>query len=97
VTNKAISCALDLVNSQSSKMVDILSRLIALDTSFPPGKGYGPWADALEKILTPMGFVCDRVLVPEELWKNAGVEGGKNQFDSPTRHYWKLLINLLSQ
>lgn len=75
MTDKAISCALDLVNSQSSKMVDILSRLIALDTSFPPGKGYGPWADALEKILTPMGFVCDRVLVPEELWKNAGVEG----------------------
>ena len=75
MTDKAISRALDLVSSQSSKMLDILSRLIALDTSFPPGKGYGPWADALEKILTPMGFVCDRVLVPEELWKNAGVEG----------------------
>jgi succinyl-diaminopimelate desuccinylase len=72
---KGTTPAFNFLKSQASEVMNIFSRLIALDTSFPPGKGYGLWADALEEILSPMGFIFERVVVPEALWKNAGVEG----------------------
>ncbi|GAB4176732.1 MAG: M20 family metallopeptidase [Thalassobaculales bacterium] len=49
-----------------------LARLIAVDTSFPPGEGYGALADVLESLLAPLGFRCRRVEVPEALWSMPG-------------------------
>jgi succinyl-diaminopimelate desuccinylase len=53
--------------------LDDLARMIAIDTSFPPGLGYDAFADLMENLLAPMGFVCRRVTVPDALWH---VEGG---------------------
>lgn len=50
-----------------------LARMIAVDTSFPPGLGYDAFADLMADLLSPMGFACRRETVPEDLWR---VEGG---------------------
>jgi succinyl-diaminopimelate desuccinylase len=47
-----------------------LARLLAVDTSFPPGDGYGAMADLVEAMLSPLGFDCRRVSVPEPLWSS---------------------------
>ncbi len=52
-----------------------LARLIACDTSFPPGAGYGAFAELMEQILWPMGFAARRVSVPEALWRAPGSAG----------------------
>jgi len=49
----------------------VLDRLIAADTSFPPGAGYAAFADLLEDVFAPLGFGFRRVEVPEELWRTA--------------------------
>lgn len=56
-------------------MLDELARLIATDTSFPPGAGYAAFADLAETLVTPLGFSCERVTVPEALWQVAGASG----------------------
>ncbi|MEM7444718.1 MAG: M20/M25/M40 family metallo-hydrolase [Pseudomonadota bacterium] len=53
-------------------MVDALSRLIAVDTSFPPGLGYGELADVAEALFAPLGFSFERIEVPETLWQAPG-------------------------
>lgn len=50
-----------------------LARMIAVDTSFPPGLGYDAFADLMEELLSAMAFSCRRETVPEALWR---VEGG---------------------
>ncbi len=49
-----------------------LARMIAVDTSFPPGDGYGAFADLMEGMLAPAGFSFQRVIVPEHLWQTPG-------------------------
>jgi len=49
-----------------------LARMIAVDTSFPPGDGYGAFADLMEGMLAPAGFSFQRVIVPEHMWQTAG-------------------------
>lgn len=44
-------------------------RLLAVDTSFPPGIGYAGFADVLEEIFAPLGYGFRRVEVPEALWR----------------------------
>ncbi len=51
-----------------SAVVD-LTRLIACDTSFPPGRGYDAFADLMEALVQPLGFSGERVRVPEALWQ----------------------------
>jgi succinyl-diaminopimelate desuccinylase len=45
-----------------------LSRLIAVDTSFPPGENYPVLADLIQSMLAPLGFTFRRVEVPEAYW-----------------------------
>lgn len=45
-----------------------LDRMIAVDTSFPPGLGYDDFAWLLEELVAPLGFASERVAVPEALW-----------------------------
>lgn len=54
-------------------MIAVLERLIAVDTSFPPGRGYGAFADLVEELFAPLGFSSRRVVIPRDLWF---VEGG---------------------
>jgi hypothetical protein len=60
--------ALGFVGSDESAIEHDLARLLAVDTSFPPGDGYGALADLAEQLVTPLGFSCRRVSVPERLW-----------------------------
>lgn len=54
-----------------------LARLIATDTSFPPGAGYAALADALEAAFAPLGFAFRRIEVPEALWRAPGSAGAR--------------------
>ncbi|MCB1492831.1 MAG: M20 family metallopeptidase [Rhodobiaceae bacterium] len=58
-------------------MTTMLSELIALDTSFPPGTGYPAMADLLERLCAPLGGDSERIEVPEHLWAAPGVEGAR--------------------
>ncbi len=51
-----------------------LARMIAIDTSFPPGTGYVPFARLMEARLAPLGFAARRVTVPPELSGGVGGE-----------------------
>lgn len=63
--------AWDAVAADTSTIVDDLSRLVSLDTSFPPGDGYPAFADLAETMLAPHGFAFRRVSVPEDLWRTS--------------------------
>ena len=54
-----------------------LGRLLAVDTSFPPGTGYEDFVDLVESLVAPLGFTSRRVLVPRDLWNsgNAAARG----------------------
>ncbi|SEE73018.1 succinyl-diaminopimelate desuccinylase [Rhizobiales bacterium GAS188] len=64
--------ALSSIEQDVGAALDDLSRMVAVDTSFPPGAGYGAFADVLEGLLRPMDFACTRVAVPEALWRIPG-------------------------
>ncbi len=68
-----IDSAMAAIERNVEAAVADLGRMIAVDTSFPPGEGYDAFADLMEEILSPMGFGFTRVTVPEALWR---VEGG---------------------
>ena len=55
--------------------VAALARMIAVDTSFPPGAGYAAFADLAEALVAPLGFASTRVTVPEALWSATGSRG----------------------
>lgn len=63
------AAALEALDRGADAMVDDLARLVAVDTSFPPGAGYGAFADLAERLTAPLGFACERVTVPEGLWR----------------------------
>ena len=73
-----IGQALGLVGSDEAAIEHDLARLLAIDTSFPPGDGYGALADLAEELVAPLGFSCRRVSVPEALWSTpAGGASGE--------------------
>lgn len=66
------------LNATLPKAIELLGELIGVDTSFPPGHGYGALADLLERWFAPLGFVFERHSVPEHLWRTAhGGEDGE--------------------
>lgn len=48
-------------------LVDMLSRLIAVDTSVPPGRNYDKLIDIVEPEFQTMGFETKRVVMPPDL------------------------------
>ena len=65
--------AVAVIEAELDRAVAELGRMIAVDTTFPPGRGYEPFATLMEELLAPLGFQTRRVTVPETLWQ---VEGG---------------------
>jgi len=55
----------------------MLGRLLALDTSFPPGAGYAAFADLLEELFVPLDYTFHRVEVPEALWRTPEAHGAR--------------------
>ena len=70
-----VTQALDWLERNHPLLIDDLGRLVAVETSFPPGAGYGAFADLLESLVEPLGFACERVTVPADLYASTGVSG----------------------
>lgn len=68
-----LKTAMAAIESDVERSVSDLARMIAVDTSFPPGLGYGAFADLMVDLLGPLGLSFERVTVPRDLWY---VEGG---------------------
>lgn len=67
----AFANAIAAIERDVDTAIDDLGRMISIDTTFPPGEGYGAFADLMEELLHPLGFQTERVTVPEELWRVA--------------------------
>jgi succinyl-diaminopimelate desuccinylase len=67
--NPALDAALAHIRMLEHSAVDELARMIAVDTSFPPGAGYPAFAELMETLVAPLAMPTRRILVPEELWQ----------------------------
>ncbi len=65
-----LAAARDRLVAALPRSIDFLDRLLAIDTSLPPGRGYPALADCVAAEVEPLGFACRRVVVPEALWRN---------------------------
>ncbi len=73
----ALAAGFDAIAADEAAIVADMRRLLACDTSFPPGAGYDGFADLLQPQLQAMGFTCNRVVVPEALWAAPGAYGAR--------------------
>lgn len=71
----SLAGAFAAIERLSETAVDDLRRMVAVDTSFPPGAGYEAFADLMEQFAVPLALDCERVIVPEELWRAPGARG----------------------
>lgn len=67
-----LDAALVTVGEAAEDAIADLGRMIAVDTSFPPGRGYDAFADLMQELTAPLGFASERVVVPEKLWHVPG-------------------------
>jgi succinyl-diaminopimelate desuccinylase len=72
VHKDTLTSAMAAIERDVESAIGDLARMISVDTSFPPGEGYGPFADLMTELLTPLGFDFDRVTVPRDLWYVVG-------------------------
>jgi succinyl-diaminopimelate desuccinylase len=54
------------VEANEGYVVDVLRKIIAVDTSVPPGKNYARLIDVVEPEFKKFGFATRRVVMPEE-------------------------------
>lgn len=71
-TSALIERALASLAEEEDALCADLARLVACDTSFPPGAGYAAFAELMEGLLRPLGFATQRIEVPEKLWRAPG-------------------------
>ena len=69
---QSLASAMALIARDVESAIADLGLMIAIDTSFPPGKSYDAFADVMEVLVRPLGFECERVVVPQELWHVPG-------------------------
>lgn len=60
---------------QFDAMQEDLSALVGFDTVFPPAANYSGFSDLIEARFACLGGKAERVIVPESLWRSAGVTG----------------------
>ncbi|ETX12172.1 acetylornithine deacetylase [Marinomonas ushuaiensis DSM 15871] len=63
------------IDIDENTLLGMLSELVALDSSFPPGSSYPEMATLLERMTASLGGTHSRVEVPETLWKVPGTHG----------------------
>jgi succinyl-diaminopimelate desuccinylase len=73
----AVGAAFDAIDADEAAIVADMERMLSCDTSFPPGGGYDAFADIMEQPLRTLGFACERVVVPEALWRAPGAAGAR--------------------
>ncbi|UFZ05138.1 M20/M25/M40 family metallo-hydrolase [Bradyrhizobium ontarionense] len=71
----SLAHAFTAIERLSETAVDDLQKMVAVDTSFPPGAGYDAFAYLMEQFAAPLALDCERVVVPEELWRAPGAWG----------------------
>jgi hypothetical protein len=54
------------VDENEAYIVDVLRRVIAVDTTVPPGENYDQLIDTVEPEFKKFGFHTERVVMPEE-------------------------------
>jgi succinyl-diaminopimelate desuccinylase len=52
---------------EEEKIMDLMKKVISVDTTIPPGKNYEKLVDLLEPYFSEMGYITERVEVPKEL------------------------------
>jgi len=57
------------VEDRAGRLAKMLSDIIRIDTTVPPGRGYGEMVSYLEPLLVEAGMETERVMVPEERWR----------------------------
>ncbi|MGJ4943834.1 M20 family metallopeptidase [Bradyrhizobium sp. HKCCYLS1011] len=72
-TPPTLADAFVVLDHSAAMAVYDLARMVAVDTSFPPGSGYDAFADLMQELIAPLGLECERVVVPEHLWRTPGV------------------------
>jgi succinyl-diaminopimelate desuccinylase len=60
------------IERTAESAVDDLARMVAIDTTFPPGAGYEAFAGLMEECVASLRLECQRIDVPERLWHVAG-------------------------
>jgi succinyl-diaminopimelate desuccinylase len=68
----ALASAMAWIAGEIESAANDLGAMIAVDTSFPPGRGYNAFADLMEGLVAPLGFAHERVVVPDVLWQAPG-------------------------
>nr|WP_321524996.1 M20/M25/M40 family metallo-hydrolase [uncultured Cohaesibacter sp.] len=68
-SHQALQPAFEAIEKSVNSAEDALARMIAVDTTFPPGEGYGAFADLAQSLFETLSFGFERVSVPEGLWK----------------------------
>ena len=58
--------AFEKVEQTEDYLVDLLQKIVAIDTSVPPGENYAKLIDAVEPEFKRFGFETERVTLPEE-------------------------------
>jgi len=71
IRHTALENASRWIAAEAESAAAELGRMIAVDTSFPPGLGYDDFAGLMEGFVAPLGFATERVVVPEALWRVA--------------------------
>ena len=69
-TNTPLNNALELIACDGEQIKEELQRMLAVDTCFPPGAGYGDFCELMAGLLAPLRFTLQRVSVPETLWRS---------------------------
>lgn len=68
-TTAQLAAAFDWIAQDVEGAVAALARMVAVDTSFPPGAGYPAFTALLEELVMPLGLATRRISVPEALWQ----------------------------
>lgn len=66
--SETFASALALIERDVEMAVSSLSRMVAIDTSFPPGRGYASFMDLMIELLKPLEFDIECIEVPRKLW-----------------------------
>lgn len=59
-----------LVEAKADRLEQMLLDIIRIDTSVPPGRNCAQIVDYLQPLLEGAGMSCERVVTPEERWRN---------------------------
>ena len=64
---------MDAIREDYETAVDALARMVAIDTSLPPGGGTAEFADLMKALVSGREFETEVIDVPESLWTVPGV------------------------